>query len=245
MMLPKGSIRLSPSVLNTFCECPRCFWLSKIMKLNRPRGIFSTLPSGMDRAIKEHFDGFRKVNGLIPPGFSQIDDGIKLYQGQSELNKWRAWNSTDLIYMITEGFYLSGAIDELMITEDGLFVPADYKTKGFLFKSDEDAKIYATRYYQNQMDCYALMMEECGHKVSKEGYLLYYIPAYEKGIDIIDDNNRVQFDTRAIPMEINIESARKTAQDAVSCLKGKEPASGEECGYCKFEEERMKYRKQK
>lgn len=32
------AIRLSPSKLNLYRECPRCFWLDKVKKIERPRG---------------------------------------------------------------------------------------------------------------------------------------------------------------------------------------------------------------
>ncbi|GAI53572.1 unnamed protein product, partial [marine sediment metagenome] len=47
----KNKIRLSPSALNLFLQCPRCFWLEKNKGIKRPRGIFPSLPSGMDSVI--------------------------------------------------------------------------------------------------------------------------------------------------------------------------------------------------
>ena len=52
------TIKLSPSTINLFLECPRCFWFEKAKGIKRPRGIFPSLPGGMDRVIKESFDGF-------------------------------------------------------------------------------------------------------------------------------------------------------------------------------------------
>ena len=50
------NIRLSPSTLNLFLECPRCFWLHINKRIQRPRGIFPSLPGGMDLVIKDYFD---------------------------------------------------------------------------------------------------------------------------------------------------------------------------------------------
>ena len=58
--------RLSPSALNLFKECPRCFWLTHHKVWKRPSGIFPSLPSGMDRILKVHFDKFRD-GGRLPP----------------------------------------------------------------------------------------------------------------------------------------------------------------------------------
>jgi len=43
-----GVIRLSPSTLNVFLECKKCFWLAQVKDIHRPRGIFPSLPGGMD-----------------------------------------------------------------------------------------------------------------------------------------------------------------------------------------------------
>ena len=66
-------IVLSPSSLSVFMECPRCFWLQIVKKKRRPSGAFPSLPSGMDRVLKEHFDRCRK-KGIFPP---DIDGKIK------------------------------------------------------------------------------------------------------------------------------------------------------------------------
>ena len=66
------SFKLSPSTLNVFLDCPRCFWLDKVKNIKRPRGIFPSLPSGMDRAIKVHFDSFR-TKGILPPELKGTD----------------------------------------------------------------------------------------------------------------------------------------------------------------------------
>jgi len=65
--MPENSkIRLSPSSLNLFLECRRCFWLDKNKGIKRPRGIFPSLPSGMDSVIKKYFDSYR-LNSDMPP----------------------------------------------------------------------------------------------------------------------------------------------------------------------------------
>ena len=81
------SIRLSPSRLNLFLECPLCFWLEH-QGIHRPRGIFPSLPSGMDLAIKKYFDIFREKNELPP----EIDGKVvgKLFRNEELLNAWRS-----------------------------------------------------------------------------------------------------------------------------------------------------------
>lgn len=58
-----NSIRLSPASLNIFLDCPKCFWLEKNKSIKRPRGVFPSLPGGMDPVIKTYFD-FGRLGSL-------------------------------------------------------------------------------------------------------------------------------------------------------------------------------------
>ena len=76
-----NTFKLSPSQLNLFKECPRCFWLHHHKVWKRPAGIFPSLPSGMDRILKAHFDKFME-KGQMPPAVIQ----------QQEEESW--WDET-------------------------------------------------------------------------------------------------------------------------------------------------------
>ena len=58
--------KLSPSSLSLIKDCPRCFWLTNNKIWKRPSGIFPSLPSGMDKILKIHFDNFMEKN-ILPP----------------------------------------------------------------------------------------------------------------------------------------------------------------------------------
>jgi len=60
-----GYTHLSPSRLNLFRECERCFWLRSNKDVKRPSGPFPSLPSGMDRIIKQHFDRHRSEDPAV------------------------------------------------------------------------------------------------------------------------------------------------------------------------------------
>lgn len=47
-----NTIKLSPSTISLFMECPRCFWLQFNKNIHRSRDIFPSLPGGMDGVIK-------------------------------------------------------------------------------------------------------------------------------------------------------------------------------------------------
>ena len=83
--------KFSPSGLNLFKECPRCFWLTHHKIWKRPQGIFPSLPSGMDKILKVHFDKFRE-KGELPPELKKNGDckNMKLFDNHELLAIWRS-----------------------------------------------------------------------------------------------------------------------------------------------------------
>ena len=211
-------IRLSPSSLKLFLECPRCFWLQLNEGIHRPRGIFPSLPGGMDGVIKVYFDKYRE-KGELPP---EIKGKVKgnLVHNYELLKKWRNWK-TGLEYNDEPlGATLFGALDDCL-EEDGKYFPLDYKTRGSAPREGDSEK-----YYGNQLDCYALLLEENGYPVGEFGYLIYYYPKEVK------EKGAIIFDVEPVKLKIDTERARKTLSDAVKLLHGYIPSHHSECEYC-------------
>src|SRR3989344_1041789 len=168
MPIKDGKIRLSPSTLNVFLECPKCFWLGQAKEIHRPRGIFPSLPGGMDLLIKKYFDKYRNV-GKLPPELVGKVGGVQLFADQELLSKWRSWRSALIHEDPESGATISGMLDDLGV-DNGFYVPLDYKTRGF------DVKAGGEAFYQNQLDSYGLLLRENGLKTADHAYLIYYIP---------------------------------------------------------------------
>jgi len=215
--MPKFS--LSPSALNLFNDCPRCFWMDKVKKVKRPRGIFPSLPSGMDREIKLHFDRYRSQHCLPPELRGKQFEDTYLFDEVDLLERWRSWR-TGLVVQDKSGNTLSGALDDLLV-KGNLFIPFDYKTKGSPTTIEA-----AQRYYTNQLDCYALMMEANKLKTAGYGYLLYYSPK-----EVREDGN-VLFELQPIKLKTDPQRAMKTFNDALKLLNGPEPKASARCEYC-------------
>ncbi|MGB3082955.1 MAG: PD-(D/E)XK nuclease family protein [Candidatus Omnitrophota bacterium] len=210
--------RLSPSALNLFSECPRCFWLDKNKGIKRPRGIFPSLPGGMDLIIKKYFDSYR-LNSDMPPEIKGKITG-KLFSDITTLEKWRNWRNSDLRYEDkSSNAVLIGALDDCLV-EDDYHIPLDYKTRGSELKDDP------RKYYQNQLDCYCLMLESCGFKTKSLAYLLYYWP------EDVRPGSVVKFHVEPIRIETNIESAKKIVKDAATLLASSMPRSSANCEFC-------------
>ncbi|HXV27523.1 MAG TPA: PD-(D/E)XK nuclease family protein, partial [bacterium] len=103
-------------------------------------------------------------------------------------------------------------------------IPFDYKTKGSV-TTEEDA----VKYYQNQLDCYALLLQENRMPSAGYGFLLYYSPK------TVRENGNVLFELQAIKILTDFERARATFRNAISLLKTTaEPSAGGNCEYCRW-----------
>jgi hypothetical protein len=210
-------IRLSPSTLGLYKECPRCFWLQINEKFARPRGIFPTLPGGMDLVIKKYYDSYR---GKLPPELEGKIDGI-LMDDLALLNKWRNWRTGLEYYDKERDATLFGALDDCLvkssqksaISNKKLYMPLDYKTQGF--PPQEGA---SEIYYQHKLDAYALMLSENGYKSGDCAYLVYYYPREVK------ENGTVDFEVKPVKINTDIERIRKMFEGAVDLLNSDVPA---------------------
>lgn len=213
-------IQLSPSSLNLFLECPKCFWLYKARDIHRPEGPVSSLPNGMDILIKEYFDKYRAV-GKLPPEIAGKVEG-KLFEDQNLLNNWRDWRNTKLKYEDRKlNAILRGGLDECFVLGNA-YIPVDYKTRGFALKKDSE------KYYQTQLDCYTLLLEVNGYSHPSFGYLIFYIPKK------IEENGIVRFSIEPKKVPTNPQKAKEIFEKAVEVLRRSAPASHSECQFCSW-----------
>ncbi len=214
----KKIVRLSPSSLNLFLECPRCFWLQMNENIHRPRGIFPSLPGGMDLVIKDYFDKYREKDELPPELQGKIEG--KLLHDHNLLNRWRNWRTGLEFTDESLGVTLFGALDDCLQVGDK-FTPLDYKTRGSEPKEGDSQK-----YYGNQLDCYSLLLEENGYPVEKFGYLVYYYPEH------VEENGTVVFNVKPVKLNLDPDRARQTLKNAIKLLSGPVPSHHTECEYC-------------
>lgn len=208
-------LRLSPSTLGLFKECPRCFWLHIKRGHKRPSGPFPSLPGGMDLVIKKYFDKFR---GSLPPELEGRIEGV-LFDDLEILERWRNWRKGLRVRDDKNKIELVGSLDDCLFS-NGYFIPLDYKTRGFDLKDD------STSYYEHQLDLYTLLLERNGFKTKDEAYLLYYFPKELKSSVL------VEFEIVPKKVKTNTERARRLINDAAEVLKGSTPKHHLGCQFC-------------
>jgi hypothetical protein len=234
----KGDVvRFSNSTLGTFRDCPRCFWLEQRHGVKRPRGIFPSLPGGVDRVLKVYFDKHMSA-GTLPPEMAELV-GATPYPDRAKMEEWRNWRNLIIDIPDENGVViaqLSGALDELIIWQDGICSPYDYKTRGAPPKdgASED-------YYGTQLDIYHLLVERgCELKCNGDGYLGYYWP------EDVTGHGDFKFKTAVVKLATDPNRAVTLTRNAVICLENDElPAAGTHmdqygkpapCEYCHYVE---------
>jgi len=218
-------VKLSPSRLDLFMECERCFWLQMNENIERPRQPFPSLPSGIDGKVKEHFDRFRGKEEK-PPELRGTE--LELFDGQNFVDYARSWNTEPKWRDRETGAVLRGGLDELLVNEEGEMVVLDYKTKGYEPENE------VPDYYRRQVELYSLILEENGYRTADQGVILYFYP------DSFTRDGGFNFHTELKRTDIDTERAKKVVRDAVKTTEGSLPGHGESCDYCEWEKGRVR-----
>ncbi|HLD87038.1 MAG TPA: PD-(D/E)XK nuclease family protein [Candidatus Nanoarchaeia archaeon] len=221
--------KFSPSSLSLLKDCPRCFWLAFNEGIKRPDTIFPSLPSGMDRILKEHFDRFME-KGKLPPELKECEGDCTLFNDKATLDIWRS-NFKGIQWKDEEGNLFRGAIDNLLI-KGKKFIVLDYKTRGYPLKDD------TADHYQDQMDIYNLLLRKNNHDTEDYAYLLFYHP------NMVHENGDVDFHSNLIKIKIDISNAERIFREAVRVLKEAMPEPKKECGFCEWSKKTGKYQKE-
>ena len=211
---------LSPSSLSIFEECPRCFWLYVNKGHARPSIPVATITSGMDRVLKNYFDGFR-VKGALPP---EIDGKVRgrLVGDLSLMEDWRRGitiEDRDL------GVRFRGKLDECLVSDDGLFIPLDFKTKG------DEPKDNAHIWYQTQLESYSYLLSGTGYPTAALRYLVFVFP--KKVGEAIET---VQFGATVREIPLKPDRIRGLLTQAAQLLAGPCPRRHAACQFCQWVE---------
>ncbi len=218
----KTPIKISPSGLSNLLECPRCMWMQYNEEVKRPRGIFPSLPDGMDNVFKKYFDEYRS-RGEMPPEIDGKADGT-LFTDIKRLNSWRDFDfgRGGMRTQVPEfKMVVAGAIDDLLVSTAGKYIPFDFKTRGYPNKEDTH------EHYRTQIDLYSLLFERNGLPPADYGYLLFFWPeSYGLG--------RANFKTELVRMDVSPSRALSLLEKAYKIITGPKPKSHAMCEYCLY-----------
>lgn len=218
------TFKLSPSSLNLMQECPRCFWLEKHKVWKRPAGIFPSLPSGMDRILKTHFDKFCE-QGKLPPELCECKNkmacaNMKLFDDKKKLKTWQS-NFKGVSFKDKKGNELHGAVDNILVKGNGKskkLIVLDYKTRGFKLKDG------TAEHYRLQLNVYNFLLRKNGYSTEDYGFLLFYVP------DEVMATGEIIFDTTLVKMKVDVGMAEKVWKRAIKLLNNRCPVKT--CIWC-------------
>ncbi len=210
--------KLSPHTLNLYAECQRCFWEDQ-HGVKRPSGPFPSLPSGMDKIIKQRFDEYRK-KGDLPEELSGLDR-ITLWNNE-KLKEWQNQRK-GLRWTDDEGHILWGALDDILQTIAGSLIALDYKTRGFPLKQAPD-------YYTLQLEIYTLLMQKHDFQTTDYAFLLFYYP------DQFTTEGDAKFHHQLLQVAVDPAHAEETFIGAISLLQGRKPKLNKDCEWCEYKQ---------
>jgi ribosomal protein S27AE len=198
-------------------ECPRCFWMAQHKIWKRPSGIFPSLPNGMDKILKIHFEKFME-QGKLPPEICKNSDckNMTLFTDKEKLKIWQS-NFKGVSWTDKKGNELHGAVDNILVKGKKLIV-LDYKTRGYPLKED------TAEHYRLQQNIYNFLLRKNGYETEDYFFLLFYVPRE------VAETGEIIFDTTLVKMNVDVESVEKVWGEAIKLLNSDCPKDS--CGWC-------------
>lgn len=215
--------QLSSSILGTFEDCPLCFYMDRKFKIARPRGIYPSLPNGVDGILKDSVNGHRAA-GTLPEALASMPElkDCVLFSDLTRLKKMRNWKTNPYNLTYSRGTVVGALDDALVHGPTGTLIPLDFKTKG-----TAPDQAYCEKYYTRQLNIYNRMIEKHDGKTLPFGVLLYFWP-------IADNVDMCKFDTKAFIVPTNHAEVDPFVESAFDVLDMPEPpAPGANCEYCR------------
>jgi hypothetical protein len=207
---------LSPSTLNIYRECPRCFYLHMRYEIKRPRGPMPSIATGLDSVFKKYF-GYYRSTGELPPDLKQEMSGHLIEKLKPAY-----------YYNIKPGYTIMGRLDDCLVTDEGRYVPLDHKTRASPASGVHPA-------YQLQMEVYCLLLDGNGLKAGDRAYLIYYYPL---NVSPEEGPKNITFGLDIKRVDVDVGHAREVIERAIDCLESPDiPEPSPECEYCRWVDE--------
>lgn len=224
----KEPFKISRSKIDMFLNCPRCFYLDRVLGISQPPGYPFSLNSAVDHLLKKEFDIHRAKNTRHPLMEAYGLDAIPY--SHEMMNEWREnFKGVQYLHKPTN-LLITGAVDDIWIdNKTKELIVVDYKatSKDAEVTLDADWQIS----YKRQMEVYQWLLKQLGFPVSDTGYFVYCNGRKDnKSFD-----GRLEFNIKLIPYKGNSNWIEKAILDIKKCLdSNKIPESSSKCEYCKY-----------
>lgn len=232
--IPGAPFKFSRSKVELFTECPRCFYLDRVKGVGRPAGFPFSLNNAVDTLLKKEFDSYRTIQQPHPL-LKAYDLDLVPFQ-HPKMEDWR-FNFKGIQTMY-KGYEYYGAVDDIWVDDAGTLYVVDYKATA---KEEVVTALSTASYhdsYRRQMEFYQWLLTQNGFTVSNTGYFVYTTGDNTQP----NFSNELKFRTRLIAHTGDHNWVEPTLDKMIACAsQAQAPASGKECAYCQFADERSKY----
>jgi len=219
--------KLSRSKIDSFLNCPRCFYLDRRLGVDKPPGFPFALNSAVDFLLKKEFD-IHRAKGTIHPLMEKYGiDAIPFKH--KDLDEWRENFVGVRYHHKPSNFIVTGAVDDVWVTPSGELIVVDYKatSKEGELSLDADWQIA----YKRQMEIYQWLLKMNGHKVSVTGYFVYC----NGRKDETAFDGKLEFDVVVLPYKGDDSWIDGVLIDAKKCLSEEHiPKPSPDCDYCSY-----------
>ena len=119
--------RLSRSKVDLFLECPRCFYIDRVLGVGRPPGYPFSLNSAVDTLLKKEFDTHRVAKTVHPLVKAYGLDLVPFQHAQME--EWRDSLRRGVTYAVPKtNLRITGGVDDVWVdAATGEITIVDYK----------------------------------------------------------------------------------------------------------------------
>lgn len=227
-----ATFKVSRSKIDFFLECPRCFWLDRVMAIKRPDTPPFQINKAVDELLKREFDSYRSKSKPHPWMVEYKIDAVPF--AHKDLDKWRHnFTGVQTLHQPTN-LLIFGAVDDIWIKPDGELIVVDYKATAKKSEVNIDADWQIA--YKRQMEVYQWLLRQNGFKVSDTAYFVYA----NGNAEADGFYNKVEFKTKLIAYDGNSDWVEPVLLDIKKTLDMTAmPKSSETCKYCGYTGSRL------
>lgn len=226
--------RISRSKIDLFRECPRCFYLDRVLDVKRPSMPGFSLNSAVDALLKNEFDTYRAKKEAHPLMIKYKIDAIPFEH--KDMPVWR----DDISKYVGASFLhkgtnleICGIVDDIWVNPKGELIIVDYKstsTQKEISLEDE-----FKQGYKKQAEMYQWIFRQNGFEVNDICYFVFANGIKDK--DMFDA--QLEFEMSIISHIGDDSWIEGTIKDIKKCLDSTEiPAANDTCEYCGYFEKR-------
>ena len=223
--------KLSRSKIDSFKECPRCFYLDNKLGTKRPGFPSFNLNIAVDELFKKEFDIHRKAKTAHPIMQKYKIDAIPF--AHRELDTWRDPFVGIMHTHAPTGLLVSGGVDDIWVKPDGSLIIVDYKSTSKEGKIEALSDSPWEQQYTRQLGVYRWLLEQNGFTVNETGYLVY--ANADKSLDAFDD--KLVFVTTVVPVVTDVTWIENCLMAIKTSLESSAlPPVGDSCEFCPYRE---------